>query len=75
MARNFTRAQRLLMLRKSGYCCANCGVNLTLDNFAADHRIPYSKGGATQAWNGQALCITCNSQKGDKWEGLSNGDR
>ena len=66
MPRCFSRSQKLLILRKAGYKCTLCGIELTADNFAADHIIPYSKGGKTQAWNGQALCVSCNSKKSDK---------
>lgn len=31
----------------------------------ADHVKPYSKGGPTRAWNGAALCPSCNLKKGD----------
>ncbi|MCD8486000.1 MAG: HNH endonuclease [Desertifilum sp.] len=68
MGRCFTASQKLLLLRKAGYRCQHCGVPLTPDNFAADHRIPYSKGGATQVWNGQALCRECNLLKSDAFE-------
>ena len=66
MARCFSRSQKLLILRKSGYKCVICGVQLTADNFAADHVIPYDKGGQTEVWNGQALCVSCNSKKSNK---------
>ncbi len=45
-----------------------CGAKLTLKNWEADHIIPYSKGGKTENWNGQALCSTCNREKGNRWE-------
>ena len=66
MARCFSRSQKLLILRKSEYRCALCQVELTAKNFTADHIIPYTKGGKTEAWNGQALCASCNSKKSDK---------
>ncbi|MGK7928333.1 MAG: HNH endonuclease [Spirulina sp.] len=75
MRRCFTKAQKLLLLRRAGYCCQICGVKLTPDNFAADHRLPYSKQGATQVWNGQALCQACNSRKGNQEEEENHGDR
>ena len=73
MGRRFTPSQRLLLLKKAGYRCFLCGVELTPDNFAADHYIPYSKGGATQAWNGKALCHPCNTRKSNLI--LEDGDR
>ena len=66
MKRNFTKAQRLQLLRKAGYRCQICGTKLTVDNWEADHIIPYSRGGKTENWNGQALCSTCNRQKGNR---------
>lgn len=69
MPRCFTKTQKLLLLRKAGYRCQKCGVKLTMKNFAADHRHPYSLGGKTEVWNGQALCISCNSRKGNRVEG------
>ncbi len=65
MARYFSRSQKLLILRKSNYKCVICGSELNIDNFVADHIIPYSKGGPTQNWNGQALCSLCNIKKSD----------
>ncbi len=42
MARYFSRSQKLLILRKSNYKCVICGIELNIDNFVADHIIPYS---------------------------------
>lgn len=76
MGRTFKASQRLLLLRKANFCCAVCGTSLTNENFAADHKFPFSKGGKTEVWNGQALCITCNSRKGDSVaEAMADGDR
>ncbi|MDB9313326.1 HNH endonuclease signature motif containing protein [Spirulina sp. CS-785/01] len=66
MRRCFSQSQKLHLLRLAGYRCQNCGIPLTPNNTAADHRIPYSKQGATQVWNGQALCMQCNAKKGDQ---------
>jgi 5-methylcytosine-specific restriction endonuclease McrA len=76
MGRNFRASQRLLLLRKANFRCAVCDTPLTSDNFAADHCIPFSKGGKTEVWNGQALCVICNSRKGDSVEEvITDGDR
>lgn len=61
--RTFTPAQKLLILQRANYKCQLCGVSLTADNFHADHKMPYSKGGVTAVYNGQALCCTCNLKK------------
>ncbi len=74
MGRCFTKAQRLLILRRAGYRCQLCGIKLTCSNFAADHSYPFSRGGVTQVWNGQALCMTCNSRKSDRIEGDGDGN-
>ncbi len=71
MRRFFSNSQKLAILKRCGYRCQICGIQLTADNFAADHIIPYSKGGKTQLWNGQALCRSCNSRKGDR---IKNAD-
>ncbi len=71
MRRFFSNSQKLAILKRSGYQCQICGTQLTADNFSADHIIPYSKGGKTQLWNGQALCRSCNSRKGDR---IKNAD-
>ncbi|MGH2412935.1 MAG: HNH endonuclease [Microcystaceae cyanobacterium] len=75
MRRCFTQSQKLLLLRQAGYRCCLCGVKLSRENFAADHRFPYAKGGITEAWNGQALCVPCNSRKGERVEGGADGER
>ena len=66
--RCFTQAQKLLILRRAGYKCQCCGTPLTEENFEADHKLPFSKGGATEVWNALALCGSCNKHKSDKLE-------
>ena len=63
--RCFTQAQKLLILRRAGYKCQLCGAPLTEENFEADHKFPFSKGGATEVWNALALCASCNRHKSD----------
>ncbi|MBE9099336.1 HNH endonuclease [Vacuolonema iberomarrocanum] len=64
--RIFSRIQKLFILKRAGYRCQGCGIPLTPENFHADHIVPYSKGGETAVYNGQALCSTCNLKKGDQ---------
>jgi len=64
--RCFTQAQKLLILRRAGYKCQYCATPLTEENFEADHKIPFSKGGATEVWNALALCASCNRRKSDQ---------
>ena len=66
--RCFSPIQRFTILQRAGYCCEVCGVQLTRKNFHADHKIPYSLGGETAVYNGQALCSTCNLKKGNRLE-------
>lgn len=64
--RHFTQMQKLILLKKAGYKCEMCKVDLTFKNFHADHIVPYSLGGKTAVYNGQALCATCNLKKGNR---------
>ena len=53
------------MAVEAGSKCKVCGSALRSD-FHADHRVPFSRGGQTTLSNAQALCATCNIQKGTK---------
>lgn len=64
--RYFSPIQKLAILKRAGHCCELCGEKLSPDNFHADHKIPYSLGGKTTVYNGQALCSTCNLKKGNR---------
>lgn len=56
--------------------CVTCGCEtklfgnsvspFSLTPCAIDHIIPFSKGGLCEESNFQLLCLTCNSQKGNK---------
>ena len=72
--RCFTQAQKLLILRRADYKCQLCGTALTEENFQADHKIPFSKGGATEVWNALALCANCNRHKSDNLINLTELD-
>ena len=67
MYRKFSnRQKRFLFIRSKGKCVScNCELN---KNFHADHKIPYAKKGKTILQNGQILCVSCNLQKGVKYE-------
>lgn len=65
MTRLFTRKQRRYLSILSGGRCNLCGIPLPR-SFHADHVHPWAHGGETTLHNGQALCPSCNLQKGAK---------
>ncbi len=64
--RSLTKNERLSLWLKSDGYCSLCGERIRLNDFHADHVIPYSKGGPTEALNMQATCKACNLKKGNK---------
>jgi 5-methylcytosine-specific restriction endonuclease McrA len=65
MRRYFTRKERLYLAILAGFRCENCGARLPQD-FHADHKVAFSKGGPTTLLNGQAFCAACNLKKGSR---------
>lgn len=65
MSRRFNNSQRVALYLAAGGRCCECGV-LLQSSWHADHVHPYSKGGATDVANGQALCPQCNLKKGNR---------
>lgn len=63
MRRRFSTSERAAMVIASGGVCELCGVALAT-GWHADHDVAFSRGGATDVANGQALCPTCNLKKG-----------
>ena len=63
--RRFSKRERIAMYLASDGKCSNCGKDLP-EGWHADHVEPWSKGGATDVVNGQALCPECNMEKSDK---------
>lgn len=61
--RRFSRSERMALYLAADGKCQNCGKPLDA-SFHADHIHPYSKDGATDVLNGQALCDECNLKKG-----------
>ena len=49
------------IFERDGFKCTACG---STENLAADHVIPFSKGGPTVIENLATLCRSCNSKKG-----------
>ncbi len=65
--RRFSKSQRQAIFRLANGKCEDCDQPLK-KGWHADHKKPYSKGGATDVQNGRALCPPCNLKKGAKDE-------
>lgn len=63
--RRFNSSERITLYLSADGKCSVCGAVLA-GGWEADHVIPYSRGGETSVTNGQALCVTCNREKGVK---------
>lgn len=61
--RFFNDRERAALYLAADGKCTNCGNDLG-PGWHADHVDPYSRGGKTDVINGQALCPTCNIEKG-----------
>ena len=65
--RSFSHEQRLAIYRRDNGTCQikkMCGgVKCNWDNWHADHKTAWSKGGPTTVENGQVACIDCNLAK------------
>lgn len=66
--RFFSDTQRAALFLAADGRCTNCGSDLQ-PGWHADHEKPHSVGGPTDVINGQALCPTCNLQKGSTVSG------
>ena len=64
--RSFTEKQKREAFERQRGICPICGKQFTLDEMAADHITPWSKGGQTLANNCQMLCVECNRRKSNK---------
>jgi len=65
MGRTFSRKERDALFLAADGKCEKCGAPLA-EGWHADHIQPYSKDGATDVVNGQALCPKCNLSKGNR---------
>jgi 5-methylcytosine-specific restriction endonuclease McrA len=64
-----TFAQWMTIIAEQNNSCAHCRKPFTLEMAATrDHIVPVSKGGGLTYENVQALCKSCNSRKGDRFE-------
>jgi Protein of unknown function DUF262/HNH endonuclease len=63
--RLFTVEQKIAIYRRDNGTCQNkaCRMEVSFDEFEADHIKAHSKGGETKISNGQVLCSNCNSKK------------
>ena len=64
--RDFDESQRIVIYRRDGGKCQLCGAECDWNNWHADHKVAWSKGGKTSVENGQVLCPACNQAKGAK---------
>ena len=64
--RNFDDAQRQVIYRRDKGVCKCCGKKCEWNEWEADHILPWSHGGKTEVENGQVLCSSCNSKKGNR---------
>lgn len=52
------------VVRRDGFRCRYCGIELDPDSITFDHVIPVSQGGASVAENLAIACMPCNLKKG-----------
>ncbi len=67
--RSVSLSMRYNILTRDNYRCVKCGAspaNSRGIQLHIDHKIPWSKGGETEASNLQTLCSGCNLGKSDK---------
>lgn len=57
-----------LFTEKIVVSCQKCGKKCEWNDYEADHILPWNRGGQTVVENGQVLCTSCNSRKGDSLE-------
>ncbi|MBY0362336.1 MAG: HNH endonuclease [Phreatobacter sp.] len=66
--RGFTHVQKLAIFRRDKGICQlrlRCdGVKITWDDWHADHKVAWSRGGKSTVENGQVACPACNLAKG-----------
>jgi hypothetical protein len=71
--RAFTDAQRKVIWVRDGKCCQvriRCdGAECDWENWHADHKAPWARGGTTTVENGQVCCPECNLAKGTTLSG------
>ena len=66
--RKFPDKIKIKKWKQQGGKCALCNRPFAIEDMAADHITPWSKGGKTVEGNCQVLCVECNSKKSAKKE-------
>lgn len=64
--RLFTEEERLAIWILGGKKCANCDIEVQLDDMHADHHEQWAHGGVTNLKNGRCLCNSCNTSLAKK---------
>lgn len=63
--RRFNRRERAAMFLAADGRCQRCGRDLE-PGWHGDHKTPFVRTGRTDVADGQALCPSCNQEKGSK---------
>ena len=58
--------RRLHILKRDGYRCTYCRIEISDDSYVLDHLIPIINGGTNRKFNLVATCHKCNERKQDK---------
>jgi ATP adenylyltransferase len=78
--RNLTRSYvpgsvRYEVLKRAKFRCELCGCSSEVRSLDVDHIVPVSRGGRNDPTNYQALCSTCNQNKGNRDSTSFRADR
>jgi len=70
MAKKGIAKNRRKLVARDGLICQGCKEQFPNDKLTVDHIRPLSKGGHPRALgNLQLMCESCNTDKGDSWDG------
>lgn len=61
--RAFSNEERIIIWRRAGSACEDCGQDVTLEEMEAHHTVPHSNGGKTTIDNAECLCTTCHDDR------------